>query len=294
MSVRRNFKRGAFHLRRRFGPEPSPMQMTGLLGRTPELRITPAGEELRVSKIPSVQLVGQSLANETQDLSRALSHIRYQGQTGACNGFACAAAAEIMGVELTQGAITPPSAFWFYFWARKEWGLENVDGGSYVTDGIRMMVKHGVVPIHYMDDDSSPYDLPPEVPTAERWHVNDHRQIARYTNRDRIDAIAAVRECLQFGIPVIIGIHTRSFSGWRNVKRTGRFPKTDPAPGMQPDHAVCICQALTIEGELWFKFINSWGRQWGDNGCGYFPASYLMSLELACDPQTFSLDLKAA
>lgn len=29
------------------------------------------------------------------------------------------------------------------------------------------------------------------------------------------------------------------------------------------------------KGKLYFEFVNSWGREWGDNGFGYLPADYL-------------------
>lgn len=289
MSFRRQFKRHAFQLRKQFGPPPQSRQMTGLIGSTPGLRIREDGAHVRKSDIPAYELQGLSVGKETRDLSRMIpGGRRYQGPTGSCVGFASAIAAGILGSQYREG-MTPVSAFWNYYWARAEWGLEMQDNGSYTDDGIRMMAEHGAVSVAWMDDESSPYDQPPDVPEEHRWRINGHRQIVRWTERDRAVCAEAIWECLNQGLPVIIGIALPNVES-DYVRRTGRLDMPRRVSDHHPEHCVCIVKGETDSTPRNGRFIfdNSWGAQWGMAGFGSFPAGFLEYGELACDPQTFT------
>jgi hypothetical protein len=45
-------------------------------------------------------------------------------------------------------------------------------------------------------------------------------------------------------------------------------------------HLVFACGFKKINREKWIKIINSWGKNWGDNGFGYIPESYFREEQL--------------
>ena len=69
-----------------------------------------------------------------------------------------------------------------------------------------------------------------------------------------------------------------------------RFESDTPRPGTltaQPDsevpnggHAILLIGYETIDGQLYFRFKNSWGEEWGDRGYGWLSAAYI---ERMCD-----------
>lgn len=53
---------------------------------------------------------------------------------------------------------------------------------------------------------------------------------------------------------------------------------TPPSPNENPNnywaHGVFLCGWSIIQGREYIKFINSWGKNWGDNGYGYIHPDY--------------------
>jgi C1A family cysteine protease len=48
-------------------------------------------------------------------------------------------------------------------------------------------------------------------------------------------------------------------------------------------HAICLTGWKTIDNELYFEFINSWGDLWGDKGYGYLNYRYFADHSLVPD-----------
>ncbi|GHC02130.1 hypothetical protein [Cerasicoccus arenae] len=289
MTFRRQMRRGARKLWKRVGPRPHPSQMLGLKPESTGLR---QGGPLT---LPEYQWQGSDAYSFTRDLSRnILDLIDYQWRTNACTGFSGRKALQILGAQYIEGAPPKWSAYQPYWLGRAEWGLESADGGAFVADIPRVLARDGAIPVRFMDDDYGPHDPPPPVPDSERWFVDGHFGFPLGNSIERERSIRGIWDALDHGLPVLCGIQTAHASSLPSVRSTGKFPMVNPARGTQPDHAICLVQGLTLNGERWFKFANSWGDAWGDRGFGYFPAEYFNHPELGCDPQTFSLKHKTS
>jgi C1A family cysteine protease len=79
-----------------------------------------------------------------------------------------------------------------------------------------------------------------------------------------------VKAALQVGGPVIAGmtIYRSTLTG-----QNGIVPM--PGPKDLVLGAVAICIVGYDDNKKMFKFLNSWGNNWGDKGYGYLPYNYL-------------------
>lgn len=82
--------------------------------------------------------------------------------------------------------------------------------------------------------------------------------------------ISEVVKCLKYNISVVVGF--KVFPGFHNAK-LGKISMPNDNERSLVNHCVNIVKYLEKENE--FVFVNSYGEEWGDKGCGYLPYAYL-------------------
>jgi hypothetical protein len=95
---------------------------------------------------------------------------------------------------------------------------------------------------------------PPEVGAAKRYTARGYR----------LQGLEEVRSHLELKRPVLASVLCHAANGWNQLERRGLIttPKTDD--WITGGHAV----VLVSNDSTGFRFANTWGREWGDEGFG--------------------------
>jgi len=101
----------------------------------------------------------------------------------------------------------------------------------------------------------------PEPPNLD--HIAKQYRISRYRRVRTMDECKVV---LAYCGPLLASFDITD--AWYTAP-SGVIPKLSPAETPTASHAVCLVGYDDSTSR--FKFINSWGTDWGDDGCGYIP-----------------------
>ena len=207
----------------------------------------------------------QSPPLPTIPLSISLPFLLDQGQLGSCAENAGNNLVGFCDLKNQHAPIVSSRLFWYYN-ARAN---KQIDGGTNLRDLLKSAAKTGLPP-----EDLWPYDISKfkDTPPKAAYDASPKHTITTY-HRTANDWGSLV-QALLLGFPVIIGFLVYNGLETANAAQTGIVPM--PAPMEQPlgGHAVVLRGYKKI-GDVWhFIFRNSWGN-WGDNGDGYLPFSYM-------------------
>jgi C1A family cysteine protease len=153
-----------------------------------------------------------------------------------------------------------------------------VDSGALIKDAITALSDKGAV-----EEDVWPYhageyaaEPPPAVHKARRFRIADAKLL---------HSLDDVKRALQQNGPVVAGITVfRSFTT-AEVGKTGVIPMPTKKMPVVGGHAIVIVGYDDAKRRV--KFVNSWGRGWGDQGFGYLPYEYFD--QYVSDAWTFKL-----
>jgi hypothetical protein len=209
---------------------------------------------------------GSETLPRSVDYSGKITTIRDGGQEGSVVGLALATALEFQ-ITKTEHVQRKISARYIYYAARKAGRLDvTQDTGAQIKDGISVLRKEGAIP-----EEAWPYRAghfadppPPEVGKAERFRIADVHALS---------TVDEVRRALYQNGPVTAGVSLFQGAMTEAVTKTGQVPL--PAKGDQivGGHAVVIVGYDDEKQQ--FKFVNSWGKEWGSEGFGFLPYEYL-------------------
>jgi GNAT superfamily N-acetyltransferase len=161
-------------------------------------------------------------------------------------------------------------------------------------NGFRMSVKHGFVRARQLEgtfpgdgatgtwpitaervsygwgnppEESWPYssDWPPEEPPDIDLIAGKYRSYRPYRR------VRTIEECETGRVPV--GVTLEITDKWANPWR-GQIPRASPSDIILPRMHTVLLVGFNPDREE-FKFINSWGSSWGDDGYGYIGAQHL-------------------
>ncbi|HVP39025.1 MAG TPA: C1 family peptidase [Candidatus Saccharimonadales bacterium] len=200
------------------------------------------------------------------DYSGAIKSVRDSGPEGSVVGLALATALEFQIAKETKRP-EKVSARYIYYAARKVAGgsLEE-DSGARIEDGLTALSRMGAVA-----EDVWPYkpgeyakEPPAAVEKAERFHITDIRSLTTLDD---------LKFALKQHGPVVAGISIHQSAMTKAVSKTGVLPLPKPTERVVGGHAVVIVGYNDATRQL--KFVNSWGRDWGEHGFGYLPYDYV-------------------
>jgi len=190
---------------------------------------------------------------EPVDLVEWLPPVKDQNGIGACNAFATVEVAETCRAVqgLTYLKLSPGYLY----------GCINgqQDQGSMLEDAMAWMVNHGTCL------SSTTPDL---AWRKNQWGANSaaeagkYRFLECYVCPEGVDLIASMVSALMDGFVLDTG--ALWYNSYNPDKTTGRLPKQKK--GLAGGHAFCVYGFDLDTDGVWFKFRNSWGESWGQNG----------------------------
>lgn len=239
----------------------------------------PDPEDSRDYKLSNV--LSRKYENTMVDYSPEMSEVKNQGQKGSCVGFAVAAMIEWQQQqeylrEQEQGNTYTRdkkhydlSEQWIYHKAREIDGFSNDSGGTTIRAAMKIVNKYGV---------------PPE----EGWKYDDHiigrpkfwsystAKWAKSKSYYKIDTIEEMKDTLDNIGPFVTGVMV--FYEFFYPDSNGYIDYPSNTNNYYGAHAICI---VGYDDERqYFKFKNSWGKNWGNNGYGWLPYSYMRDFSI--------------
>ncbi|WP_206922800.1 glycoside hydrolase domain-containing protein [Alicyclobacillus suci] len=205
-------------------------------------------------------------SNQGADLSQWCGSVFDQGQEGACAD--CTTRDFLLWLQNKYGysPVIDPSVNANYYFARLMYGDLNTDGGSSLHDAFQAAVTYGVIP-------SSDFAFGPNT-----LYVEPPLQDVAFQASSLEDlpiSTEAIRASLDSGVPVGISIlvmqtlYSPTMYDGMHIVDAGTV---EPNQG----HGVFVVayKPDPTYGYL-YRFQNSWGTSYGDNGFAWFTEAYL-------------------
>ena len=209
------------------------------------------------------------------DLTDQLPPVFDQGQLGSCVANATAAA-----VITESASKTLLSRLYIYFNARTMgytgkdlWLAINHDIGATIRNGLKSVVTIGAIPEEVWPYDISTFANVPDPAWAD-LASKDLASKYYYVPQDAMSIKCALLE----GYPVVFGISV--YESFEQVN-DGVIPLPKPDEKLLGGHAILLVGFDNHTQR--FKFRNSWGTGWGQNGYGTLPYDYVLNSGLASD-----------
>lgn len=196
------------------------------------------------------------------EITDNLTAVKNQGQEGTCVGFACTIGLKEFQEKQMHNQYIELSPRYLYQKCKEIDGFPNIKGTNIKT-ALEVLSTVGVCEWNYW-----PYkegDVGTPAPGAD-----DNAKKYTIQSYGILTTMLSVKICLFRNSPVIMAVPF--FNSWYSdqVTKTGDIPKPDGTN--KNGHAICVV-GYNDENKK-FKFKNSWGTNWGDNGYGYLPYEY--------------------
>lgn len=178
-----------------------------------------------------------------------------------------------MSSFLSNKQLFHPSRLFIYYGAREIIGLINADSGSYIRDAIKVVYNQGAP-----RETGWPYNI-------QKFKVRPYKRSYKSAPYHKITSyksvptdVSEVKKALAEDYPVVVGfaVFNSFFSD-----QAGNIPVPGPYEYMIGGHAVLLVGY--DDATQRFKFRNSWGREWGTEGCGTIPYAYIANPNLSDD-----------
>lgn len=207
------------------------------------------------------------------DLSHDVYSIHSQGDLGSCTAQTMTLSLEYYLKRL--GTPVELSPLFVYFNGRKVSDSIEEDSGASLTDAIRAVYKYGAClekTWTYSDKGIKFKTTPPDEAYQEARSIFTGK---RLTHTKVPHQIKNIQQSLADKIPVLCGINIFPSFEYQTAKSTGVIPM--PSGFETPIGAHALTLVGYDDATEHFKFVNSWGKRWGDNGFGYLPYNYVQN-----------------
>jgi C1A family cysteine protease len=204
--------------------------------------------------------------DKKSDLELGFSPVENQETLGSCTGQGFAAYLEYLQ-KIDNVDHTDVSRLFIYYNERYLNNEIHRDSGARIRDGIKSLVRWGAC-----DESLCPYDISRfmEKPSDEAYKDAVKRCIRVYR---RLTTNDEIRYALSHGQPVIFGFAV--FSSFNSSDTTNTGIVTEPCNWNKLIGGHCVVMAGHDDETEMFKWKNSYGRTWGDDGYGYFSYNYV-------------------
>ena len=208
------------------------------------------------------------------DFSSQMPPIHDQGSLGSCTAQAVTISMEYQLKQQDNAQTLSP--LFLYYNERKLMGTIREDSGASLSDGIKAISTWGVCRESmwtYSDDKKKFMVKPPKSAYEDAKNYMGLDGIRTSNVRYTLDAI---KSRLAKGIPVVFGIYVYPSFESEKTEKTGKVPMPGTKERPIGGHALMFTGYDDETKE--FKFANSWGTKWGDNGYGYLKYDYVMNV----------------
>lgn len=219
------------------------------------------------------------------DYTAKMTPVRDQGDEGTCVAFASVVGVKEFEDSKEYKRLITLSPRFLYNLCKKFDGAPDEEG-TYPRLAMKMLLKFGVCPERYWPYQPHQRDLPKKgaSQSAKRYRIIAYA---------RLKGLPEMKRSLLVNGPFLCGV--KVFKSWFSKKaiQTGIIPMPKKGEDILGGHAICIV-GYEDKKEL-FKFKNSWGKKWADNGYGYLPYAYIQKYcqdawsgtDLIEDPKSF-------
>jgi hypothetical protein len=219
------------------------------------------------------QLDGDNPSNalpERVSLERFAPTIKNQGQQGSCVAWSSTYAARTILEAASTGA-KPDQIAYSPAYTYNQIGLEGCQG-SYIIKAMELMNNQGAVAYNEFPYDESSCERQPPQSLLQTARANRMNGFTRLTNDEGTGEISirAIKEHLAKDVPVVIGMMVgQSFMQGMLGQKVWYPTNSDHSQMGFGGHAMCVIgYDDRLEGGA-FQIMNSWGKEWGENGIGY-------------------------
>jgi C1A family cysteine protease len=159
------------------------------------------------------------------------------------------------------------SRLFVYYNTRMLSGIEDTDGGAYIRDGIKSLVRYG-----YCSEKLWKYD---EEKVNNKPDRKSYKEAKRHLIKEysRILNINDIIKCIASGYPVVFGITLYESFQSETVAKTGKITMPKITESVIGGHCMLII-GYNLITKL-FTVRNSWSEEWGDKGNCTIPFKYM-------------------
>ena len=211
------------------------------------------------------------------DLSGYIKRIENQGTLGSCSGQGSSYMMETLEA-IAQKPHYELSPMYLYYKEREMEGTVKVDSGAYIRDAMKVLQKHGICKesLHpYVERNFA------QKPSEEAEQDAKNHMIEGY---QRLTSVNQIKTCIAQNKPVLIGMKLYTSFDTKMVELTGIVPMPNKAKEKYDgSHCMLISgfndnfaneRNIKVKPGMsggYFKVVNSWGSNWGENGFCYIP-----------------------
>lgn len=211
----------------------------------------------------------------TYDLSTKMDFVYDQGSIGSCvSNSAC------WILRYHKMSIFPSRLYHYYYCRLFDFqqgdNRPNIDDGTTIQQGFRVLNRKGTcIEGLYPYITSKQGEQPP---ATLNQNASFHRVIQYAPVRQDI---SYMKNLIKLGYPFSFGILVYQSFVTNAVTRTGIVPMPQNGERILGGHA--LTAVGYDDSRQMIKFVNSWGRGWGERGYGYIPYAYLENGSLSGD-----------
>lgn len=219
---------------------------------------------------PLTEEPGKNALPEAVSLLKFAPERLNQGQQGSCVAWSSAYGARTI-VEATSTGENPDAIKFSPSFLYNQIGLDGCQG-SYIIKAMEFMQKYGALPLsefEYTDQDCQRQPNNQQMQEANNYRI---RSFTRLTDGDNVDKlnITAIKEHLAKDAPVVIGMMVGG-TFMQDMMGQEIWHPTDEDFNQQGfgGHAMCIIGYDDRKEGGAFQVMNSWGKDWGQNGVAW-------------------------
>lgn len=203
------------------------------------------------------------------DLSPDIGNIYDQGSLGSCTSNV---SAQLYKFENKNNLNIEPSRLFLYYCQRLRLGTVKSDSGSTMQEAIKVLKEVGVCREEFW-----PYDITKfrRRPTKKCYNDARNNKI-----KERIQIMVNVTEfkiALNLGHPIAFGFMVQEKI--LNLTKENSVLEYDSSGEFVGGHAV-LCVGYDDNKQA-FKILNSWGKEFGDDGYFWLPYNLLKPLDVS-------------
>ncbi len=191
---------------------------------------------------------------------------RNQGQQGSCVGWASAYAARSIVEAVATGKAPNKVAFSPSF-LYNQIALQGCQG-SYTSEALKKMKNDGLLffsEFPYDEDDCSEKPTNSQLREAQRYKIRGYNRLSLGGSNYDVD-IEAVKQNIAQGAPVIIAMKVPESFYYVDDELWDPGDKDRRGMKRMGGHAMCAVGYDNNKFGGAFEVMNSWGRNWGDDG----------------------------
>ncbi len=207
---------------------------------------------------------------ESVSLLRFAPERQNQGKQGSCVAWSSGYAARSI-IESASTAQNPNNVAFSPAFLYSQIGLDGCQG-SYILKAMEFMTNKGAVPFNDFPYDENNCSRQPTNQMMSEAAQNRMHGFNRLTEGDGVSnlSLRAVKEHLAKDAPVVIGMMVGgSFMEGMLGQKVWHPTREDYTQSGFGGHALCVIgYDDRLEGGA-FQIMNSWGKEWGENGIGW-------------------------